>query len=162
MHELRGRKRMKEYKIFQLEPKDYEKCSNIWNMESNPERTKKWYDEIISGNRVVYIYAEDNEFIGEGSLVFENNDRDYTIPGKRIYLSRMIVKPEYRNQRIGGIILEYLVNKSKELGFTEIAVGVDKTNTIARHLYESKGFSTVIFEGSDEYGEYVKLLKTID
>jgi hypothetical protein len=66
-----------DYKIIKLEPKDYEKCGGIWNMESHPERTKKWYDEIISGNRIVFIYTENNEFIGEGALVLDNGDRDY-------------------------------------------------------------------------------------
>jgi len=152
---------MNEYKIFQLDPKDYDKCANIWNMESKPEMTKKWYDEILSGNRVVFIYTENGEFIGEGALVFDNNDRDYTIPGKRVYLSRMIVKPERRNQGIGEIILEFLIEKAKQLGFIEIALGVDKTNVVARHLYDNKGFDKVIYDGSDEYGEYVKLLKIL-
>ncbi len=153
---------MNKYRIIQLEPNEYNKCANIWNMESKPEMTKKWYDEILSGNRVVFIYTENDEFIGEGALVFDNNDRDYTIPGKRVYLSRMIVKPERRNQGIGGIILDFLVDKAKQLGFIEIALGVDKTNICARHLYGRKGFSTVIFDGIDEYGEYVKLLKVLN
>lgn len=41
---------------------------------------------------MTFIYLENNEFVGEGSLVFRNNDPDYTIPGKRMYLSRMILK----------------------------------------------------------------------
>ena len=151
-----------DYKIIKLEPKDYEKCGGIWNMESHPERTKKWYDEIISGNRIVFIYTENNEFIGEGALVLDNGDRDYTIPGQRVYLSRMIVKPERRNQGIGSIILDFLIDRAIQMGFKEMALGVDKVNTVARHLYEKKGFNTVIFDGTDEYGEFVKLLKQLE
>jgi hypothetical protein len=54
--------------------------------------TKKWFDEIVSGNRITFIYTRSDEFIGEGALVFENGDSDYTIPRQRVYLSRMIVK----------------------------------------------------------------------
>nr|WP_319005528.1 GNAT family N-acetyltransferase [Metabacillus litoralis] len=54
--------------------------------------------------------------MGEGSLVFQNNDPDYTIPDKRIYLSRMIVKEEYRNRGIGGVIVDYLIDYAKQLG----------------------------------------------
>ena len=131
-------------------------------MAKNPERTKKWYDEIVSGNRIVYIYTENEEFIGEGALVFENGDRDYTIPNQRIYLSRMIVKPDCQNRGVGGIILDYLIQTAKEFGYKEISLGVDKVNIKARHLYEKKGFNTVIFDGADEHGEYVKLLKMLD
>lgn len=72
---------MELYKIIKLEPKDYEKCQNIWDMTKNPDRTKKWYGELVSGDRITFVYIENNEFIGEGSLVFENDDLDYTIPG---------------------------------------------------------------------------------
>lgn len=152
---------MEPYKIIKLEPKDYYKCTNIWDMVKNPDRTKKWYDELVNGNRITFVYTENDEFIGEGSLVFKNDDTDYTIPDKRIYLSRMIVKVEYRNCGIGGIIIDYLIDYAKGLGYEEISLGVDTNNLNARHLYEKKGFTTAIFEGEDEYGEYVKLLRKL-
>lgn len=149
------------YQIKKLIPEDYNKCGNIWDMEKKPKMAKMFYDEIVSGNRITFIYLENNQFIGEGSLVFKNNDPDYTIPDKRIYLSRMIVKEEYRNRGIGGIILDYLINYAEKLGYEEMAVGVDTDNLNARHLYEKKGFTNVLFIGEDEYGEYVKLLKEL-
>ena len=51
-----------------LNPKDYHKCSNIWNMKTQP-LTDKWLEEIKSGNRLVFIYKINGEFIGEGALV---------------------------------------------------------------------------------------------
>jgi len=50
---------------------------------------------------------------------------------------------------------------NKELGYSEMSLGVDIDNINARHLYEKKGFNNVIFEGEDEYGKYVKLLKNL-
>ena len=149
------------YRIIRLKPEDYYKCGNIWNMEKNPDMARKWYDELINGSRITFVYIENGEFIGEGSLVLKNNDPDYTILGKRIYLSRMIVKDGYRNRGIGGIIIDYLIDYAKRLGYEEISIGVDTDNLIARHLYEKKGFTNVLFEGEDEYGEYVKLLKKL-
>jgi len=73
----------------------------------------------------------------------------------------MIVKLEYRNLGIGGIMLDFLIDYAKQLGYMEISLGVDKTNKNARHLYEKKGFNTIIFDGEDEYGKYVKLLKKL-
>ena len=147
------------YKMILLEPKDYQKCNDIWDMYRNPEQTQKWLDEIVSGNRLVFVCVENNKYIGEGALVFENGDRDYTIPGHRVYLSRMIVKHDRRNQGIGSFILDFLFQKAKQLGFSEMALGVDKINSVARYLYKKKGFNTVIFDGEDEHGEFVKLLK---
>ncbi|MYL57580.1 GNAT family N-acetyltransferase [Virgibacillus halodenitrificans] len=152
---------MNSYKIIKLNLEDYNKCSNIWDMDKNPQMAKMFYDELVSGDRITFIYLEDYKFIGEGSLVFKNNDSDYTIPDKRVYLSRMIVKEEDRNRGIGSIILDYLIDYAEKLGYEEITLGVDTDNLNARHLYEKKGFTNVLFIGEDEYGEYVKLLKKL-
>lgn len=146
--------------IEQLSPDDYEKCSNIWNIKAQP-LADKWLDEIKSGNRIVFVYKVNGKFIGEGALVFDTGDPDYTISNFRIYVSRMIVKKEYRNCGIGSEILTFLVKKAKEMGFKEMTIGVDKDNINALHLYRKFGFDEVIFEGADENGEYFKLMKRI-
>ncbi len=148
------------YTIKKLNIKDYHKCNNIWNMDKFPF-TEKFKQQIIDGNRVVFIYQVDGEFIGEISYVLDMNDIDYTIPNKRIYISRLIVKKEYRNQGIGGILIDYIVDVIEGLGYSEISIGVDKDNETALHLYRKKGFDTVIFDGADEDGEYYKLLKIL-
>ena len=117
--------------------------------------------EIETGNRVVYVYKVNGGFLGEIAYVFDMNDVDYTIPNQRIYLSRLIVKPEYRNKGIGGILVDFMIDEIKKMGYKEISIGVDKDNTAALHLYRKKGFTTVIFDGADEYGEYYKLLKVL-
>lgn len=150
----------KQIKIERLTPEDYLKCSNIWNMKSQP-LAEKWYDEIVSGNRQVYIYKIGDEFIGEGALVFDTGDSDYTVSGERVYVSRMIVKKEYRNKGIGSEILRFLIEKASEMGYTEMTVGVDKDNINALHLYKKYGFTEVLFDGADEDGEYFKLMKRI-
>ncbi len=146
--------------IEQLKPEEYHKCSNIWNMRSQP-LADKWLDEIKSGNRLVFIYKINGEFIGEGALVFETGDPDYTIPKRRVYVSRMIVNKEYRNRGIGSEILEFLISKSKSMGYSEMTIGVDKDNVNALHLYNKYGFTYVLFDGADEHGEYFKLMKRI-
>ncbi len=152
-----------KHKNCTIEPlalEDYHKCSNIWNMKSQP-LAEKWREEIASGNRQVFIYKIGGEFIGEGALVLDTGDPDYTIPGKRVYVSRMIVKKEYRNRGIGSEILEFLTEKAKESGFSEMTIGVDKDNVNALHLYRKYGFTEVLFDGADEDGEYLKLMKRI-
>lgn len=143
-----------------LDAKDYEKCSNIWNMKAQP-LADKWLEEIKSGNRLVFVYKINGEFIGEGALVIDAGDPDYTIHGRRIYVSRMIVKKEYRNRGIGSEILTFLIEKAKEMDYSEMTIGVDKDNTNAIHLYRKFGFTQVIFDGEDKDGAYFKLMKTI-
>ncbi|WP_238343624.1 GNAT family N-acetyltransferase [Gracilibacillus saliphilus] len=106
---------MTSYEIRKLKPEEYNRCNNIWNMEEKPNMAKLFYDELVSGSRIPFIYIVNNEFLGEGSLVYSNNDPDYTIPNKRIYLSRMVVKEEFRNLGIGSIIVDYLIDYPKNL-----------------------------------------------
>ncbi len=146
--------------IERLDVKDYEKCSNIWNMKTQP-LAETWRKEIEAGNRIVFIYKINGEFIGEGALVLDTGDSDYTIPEKRVYVSRMIVKKEYQNRGIGSEILKFLIGKAKEKGFSEMTIGVDKDNVNALHLYKKFGFTEVLFDGVDENGEYFKLMKRI-
>ena len=144
-----------------LKIEDYSKCSNIWNMEKQSNLAARFLDELKSGNRVTYIYKDGDEFIGEISLVKDANDSDYTIPNQRIYISRLIVKKEYRRQGIGKKLVDFITDKAKELGYSEISIGVDLHNYAALKLYIESGFDKVIFIGEDEQGKFVKLLKVI-
>jgi diamine N-acetyltransferase len=157
---LRRNDLMYNYKIIQLRFEDYYKCNNIWDMSKQPN-TQKWYEELICGNRIIFIYTINGDFIAEGALVFDMGDTDYTISGQRVYVSRMVVKSEYRNKGIGGIMLNFLIEHAKQLGYKEMPLGVDIDNYNARYLYEKNGFSNVIFEGEDKYGKFVKLLKIL-
>ena len=143
--------------IVELNLDEYRKCDTIWDMNKCPF-TDTFYKEMQAGNRIVYIYKANNEFLGEGALVFENGE--YTIPNKRIYLSRLIVKKEYRNRGIGTKLLSFLINKAKALGYSEITLGVDCNNRNAMHLYRKKGFE-IYQKDKDAYGEYFKMIKRL-
>ena len=151
---------MSDYVIEKLNVNEYEKRNNIWIMSADPH-TEPFRKEIETGNRVVYIYKVNDEFLGEIAYVLDMNDSDYTVPNQRIYLSRLIVKPEYRNKGIGSILVDFMIDEIRKMGYKEISIGVDKDNTAALHLYRNKGFTNVIFDGADEYGEYLKLLKVL-
>lgn len=151
---------MSECQIIKIDIDEYPKCRNIWNMENNPY-SEKFKKQIINGERFVYIYTVNGAFIAEGNLVINEADPDYFIPDKRIYLSHMITKKEYRNQGIGSIMLDYLINQASDMGYSEIALGVDIDNCNAIHLYKKKGFHTIIGEFEDEYGKYFKMLKRL-
>jgi len=151
---------MKNYVIEKLNVKDYSKCNNIWNMD-DCELTETFYQEIKNKNRVVFVYKINDEFIGEVAYVFDMKDSDYTIPGRRIYISSLIVKSTHRNQGIGGTLIDYILKEIKSLGYKEATIGVDKDNYAALHLYKSKGFTNVLYDGKDENGEFYKLMKIL-
>lgn len=152
---------MSSAEIIQLNIENFQKCSNIWNMKKQAKLAEQFYSELKNGNRKTYIYTSGYEYVGEISIVYDMNDDDYTIKGKRAYVSRLIVKKEYRKQGIGKKLVDYICNTAKNEGFSELSIGVDLDNYPALKLYINEGFDKVIYIGEDEQGQYVKLLKNI-
>ena len=146
-------------KIIELDIKNYEKCNNIWNMEKNKELKDRFYKELKSGNRKTFIYTKAEEYIAEISIVFDKNDADYSIPGKRLYLSRIIVKKDSRGQGYGKKLMNYVIEYAKNENYEELSLGVNLDNYIALNLYVKLGFNKIQYIGEDSDGKYVKLIK---
>ena len=149
---------MKSYKINRIGLENYPKCSAIWDMEACPY-TQTFIEQIKAGVRDVFILTVDGEYIAECDLVYDNPEYG-TIPGKRLYLSRLIVKKEQRGNGYGKAISEYVLGLAKEKGFREIALGVNRNNVAAVHLYTDLGF-TVYEEAEDADGKFYKMEKTL-
>ena len=147
--------------IIKLETADFIKCGNIWDMQKQSELADQFYREMLDGIRTTYIYQIDGEFIGEISVVTDAGDPDYTVPGKRLYISRLIIKEEYRRQSIGSKLVEFVIGKAKDEGYCELSIGVDLDNYPALKLYHAAGFDKLLFVGKDEWGKYVKLMKRL-
>lgn len=148
-------------KIIKLDINDYYKCNNIWDMYNRKELTNKFYNELKDGNRITFVYVSNDEYLGEVSLVFDMDDSDYTIDGKRIYLSRFLVKKEMRNKGIGKQLLNYVFDYARKLGYVEMSVGVDLDNYVALLVYYKYGFDKIIKVDEDVQGKYLKLLKQL-
>lgn len=149
------------FNIIVLDPVNFHKCGNIWNMERQAILANQFYNELVAGNRITYVYQAGDEYLGEISLVFEMNDPDYTIAGKRIYISRLIVKPSERRRGIGRALVDYAIDRAKYMSYSEMSIGVDLDNYSAMKLYVDAGFNQIIFIGEDDLGKFVKLLKHI-
>ena len=106
--------------ICKLNISDFEKCSNIWNMERQKELAEQFLKELKSGNRITYIYKSDNEFVGEISLVFDANDSDYTIKNHRIYVSRLVVKKDQRQKGVGRQLVRFVTELAKNMNYKQI------------------------------------------
>lgn len=145
--------------IIRLDLSDFDKCGNIWDMQKQGELAARFLREMRKGIRTTYIYRIDGDYIGEISIVTDAGDPQYTIPDRRLYVSRLIVKDEYRRQGIGRKLVEHVIRKAEDAGYTEISVGVDADNFPALKLYVHIGFDKIVFVGEDEYGRFLKLLR---
>lgn len=147
--------------IRRLTPDEFPKCGNIWDMERHADLAERFLSELRSGNRMTWVYEQDGHFLGEISMVKDTPDPDYTIPGRRIYVSRLIVRKENRRQGIGKALVEHVVSRAAEMGYSELSIGVDMDNYGALRLYTAAGFREILFLGEDADGRYFKLLKRL-
>ncbi len=147
--------------IIRLKPEEFHKCGSIWDLEKHAGLAARFLAELRSGNRLTWVCERDGLFIGEISLVLEKDDPAYTIPGRRVYVSRLIVKPGERRKGIGKALTDYAVARASEMGYAEMTIGVDLDNYPALRLYWEEGFRELIFVGEDADGKYCKLLKRL-
>lgn len=144
------------YRIIKLDPNNFKKCGNIWDMDQQADLAMQFYQELLIGNRVTYVFQVGDKYVGEISIVFNMNDSDYTIEKQRLYLSRLIVKHEYRRKGIGKELVDFAIKTAKRMGYSELSIGVDLDNYAALKLYFNAGFNSITYIGED--GRYVKLL----
>ena len=124
-----------ENQIEKLDPKDFKRCGNIWDMEKNAGLAGRFYRDM--------------------------DDPDYTVEGRRVYMSRLIVKREWRRRGIGRKLVDFAVDRAGELGYNEITVGVDIDNYAALRLYVEAGFDSIVYVGEDDGGRFLKLLRRL-
>lgn len=62
------------------------------------------------------------------------------IDGGEIELSNLCTLPEYRHQKVGEALMFHSFDRARELGFSEITIGVVDANERVKHWYESHGF----------------------
>ncbi len=145
------------FEIIKLNSSNYDLSNNIWNMKSC-DFTKQFIEQVACKNREPYIFKYDGKYIASCDLVFDYEE--YTEKNSKVYLSRLIVKKEYRNKGIGQEVLKQMINLCKNKGYKFITVGVDTDNASAFHIYNKIGFK--IYESDiDKYGEYYKMILTI-
>ena len=147
--------------IIRLDLSEFDKCGNIWDMQKQGELAARFLREMREGIRTTYIYRIDGDYIGEISIVTDAGDPQYTIPDRRLYVSRLIVKDEYRRQGIGKKLVDFIIRKAQQEGYRELSIGVDLDNDPALRLYVQMGFDRIVHIGEDEYGRFVKLIKEL-
>ena len=149
-------KNLQNFEIIKLNSSNYNLSNNVWNMESC-EYTEQFTQQVAYGTREPYLMKYKKKYVASCDLVYDYGE--YTDKNK-VYLSRLIVKKEYRNNGIGQELLKYMIAVCKKKGYQQITVGVDTDNENALHIYKKFGFE--IYETAiDKYGEYYKMICSI-
>lgn len=61
--------------------------------------------------------------------------------GLECYLAELYVTPAQRGNGLGRVLMEAALREARDRGADTMEIGVDEPDLVARHLYESLGFS---------------------
>jgi ribosomal protein S18 acetylase RimI-like enzyme len=124
------------------------------------DRFQAEFDEYTPGAAVLaprvreHIERDLSVFLLAGSPgvgVTQLRFREYVLTGAPIcYLEELYVVPERRRQGHGRRLMERTMDLARERGATTIELGTAATDTAARGLYESLGFTNLEKAGRPE------------
>lgn len=93
------------------------------------EERLRWHK--FAEKRPMYAYFIGGKVAGYYSLHISNGE---------IELSNLAVLPEYRHRKVGESLMLHSFDRARELGFSEITIGVVEQNKRVIRWYESFGF----------------------
>ena len=67
------------------------------------------------------------------------------------------ILPEFRGMRLGTRLLREVMDRTKDCGYTEMSLSVERENSVARKLYERLGFAVI----DDDPGGALDMLATL-
>ena len=127
---------------------DLEQISNILQSSFDEFWTKDIFKDELMANNSIYLVAKFNQqivgFCGIKMILEEAN------------VMNIVVKKDFRNQGIGTLLLEKLIQLAKEKKSTSITLEVNEENYPAIHLYKKLGFKQMgnrknYYDGKDGY-----------
>ena len=113
-----------------------------WKLDFPEDTTQTYLDMFnVSGTyagRFVEVFAAINqadELLGLATLVDDDGLPDATEPGP--WLAAVFVDPEARKLGVGSALIDHVVNRSRELGYSEIFLYTD----YQQQWYEKRGWT---------------------
>lgn len=104
------------------------------------EKTKRNLHKFIANDQLgkVWILLEENNIRGYIILCFGYS---FEHGGRDAFIDEFYIKPDCRNQGLGGKTLKYINEKVKDFGVNKIHLEVEQHNVVGSALYRKMGFT---------------------
>lgn len=105
---------------------------------------RQHYENSLGGNTLIWVAVNaDSEIIGQVFLLLLSRQRELADGVFQAYLFSFRVKPAYRNQGLGGFMLEMMEGYLRERGYRFLRLNVARSNPLARRMYEKHGYQMI-------------------
>ena len=107
--------------------------------------------DIQNGVIDIFVLYKNDVLIGELHVMYESNDENFAVRGRRAYLFAFRVREDFQNKGYGTYLLKNVLAILKENGYREFSVGVEDDNFRAIHMYQALGFNELLLRKQEEY-----------
>lgn len=107
--------------------------------------------DIQSGIIDIFVLHDNDVLIGELHVMYECDDENYAIRGRRAYMFAFRVREDFQNKGYGTYLLKTVLAVLRENGYFEFTVGVEDGNFRAIHMYQALGFNELLLRKQEEY-----------
>lgn len=111
------------------------------------DNTKAILNKAVS----IFVLFVDDELIGELHVKYKSEDVLQAILNQRAYLFAYRVHKNYQGRGWGKLLLTTVIDTLRKEGYKEFTVGVEDDNLLAKHIYETCGFTEVIERKTESY-----------
>lgn len=141
-----------------------EDLNSIWdyNISQNPDepRNQRWRQSFISRNvnhrAATYVAVVEGEPIGEVTLDFYAEGygnpaaRPILADGKeKAYVTALRIRKEFEGKGYVSGLMRYMEDRAWEMGFKQLSIGVEASETRNREIYRHWGYVRFLMEEED-------------
>ena len=109
---------------------------------------------IEQGKIDIFGLFKGAKLIGELHVMYQGEEEDKVIPGKRAYLYAFRVHKSHQGKGLGKYLVSQVIDCLAQKGYSELTIGVEDDNTRAIHIYQQFGFDELIARKYEEYEGY--------
>lgn len=138
-------------KIEKLAVHDLYILTELFDYNNVEQMISKCTHDIQNGIIDIFVLYDKDVLIGELHVMYESDDENYTIRGRRAYMFAFRVREDFQNKGYGTYLLKTVLAVLKENGYCEFTVGVEDDNFRAIHMYQALGFNEFLLRKQEEY-----------
>lgn len=106
---------------------------------------------IEQGKFDIFGLFKGSKLIGELRAMYQSEEEDKVIPGKRAYLYAFRIHKNYQGTGLGKYLASQVIDRLTEKGYSELTIGVEDDNERAIHIYKQFGFDELVARKYEEY-----------
>ncbi len=138
-------------KVVKLSVNDLYILTELFEYNNVEQMVSKCRNDIQNGIIDIFVLYDKDALIGELRVMYEHEDENYAVRGRRAYMFAFRVRKDFQNKGYGTYLFKTVLSILKEKGYYEFTVGVEDDNLKAIHMYQALGFNEFILRKQEEY-----------